>query len=277
MFYFVSNDTIHQALQCAMYLILIAHAILLYIKYTALPQFLQQTSNNMEEVSYIDTESSTEYESETPVDSESDSDNASNPLYEDSDYDSSDDHDDPLSPDEILFWTETITSSLDKKFDPNEKSISNSVFIVSPKSSKKPLVTCGTEHSVGYDLYWNKTTLVLAPGERKTVDIGIKIIQQGTHYWYTITPRSSATKMGLTIQNMPIIDPDYHGNIWLNLMNSGTDPIVIRRNTRFCQIVPFIRVPLDFLPTPLEAIENVNLDYTRTGGYGHTGGTISST
>lgn len=108
----------------------------------------------------------------------------------------------------------------------------------------------------------------LAPRERALVGTGVAVaIPQG--YAGLVHPRSGlATRHGLSIVNAPgTIDSGYRGEILVNLINLGTEPVHLRAGDRIAQllIVPVVTaefVPVDSLP------ESVRGDT----GHGSSGG-----
>lgn len=93
--------------------------------------------------------------------------------------------------------------------------------------------------AAGMDLRANVTTpVVLMPGERKLVGTGIALELNSTQY-AAIMPRSGlAHKFGISIVNSPgVVDGDYRGEIFVNLINLGHDAFTIERGDRIAQMI----------------------------------------
>ena len=110
--------------------------------------------------------------------------------------------------------------------------------------------------------------LVLAPGERRPVPTGLKlVIPDG--YELQVRPRSGlALKHLLTVPNSPgTIDSDYRGELMILLANLGDAPVTITRGMRIAQLVvaPVVR-------GRWVVVDAVDADTARgAGGFGSTG------
>lgn len=110
--------------------------------------------------------------------------------------------------------------------------------------------------------------LVLAPGERRPVPTGLKlVIPDG--YELQVRPRSGlALKHLLTVPNSPgTIDSDYRGELMILLANLGDAPVTITRGMRIAQLVvaPVVR-------GRWVVVDAVGADTVRgAGGFGSTG------
>ena len=110
--------------------------------------------------------------------------------------------------------------------------------------------------------------LVLAPGERRPVPTGLKlVIPDG--YELQVRPRSGlALKHLLTVPNSPgTIDSDYRGELMILLANLGDAPVTITRGMRIAQLVvaPVVR-------GRWVVVDAVDTDTVRgAGGFGSTG------
>jgi dUTP pyrophosphatase len=108
----------------------------------------------------------------------------------------------------------------------------------------------------------------LAPGARALVGTGIAIALP-LGYAAFVHPRSGlAAKLGVTTLNAPgTVDAGYRGEIRVNLVNHGAEPVVVRRGDRIAQLI-VQRVEqaeftvVDVLPESVRG----------TGGHGSTGG-----
>ena len=124
-----------------------------------------------------------------------------------------------------------------------------------------------TAGSSGLDLRANIVDkLILAPGEFKTIPVGIHIsIPPG--FEAQIRPRSGlAAKFGITVLNSPgTIDSDYRGEIKVPLINHGKEDFEITRGLRIAQmVISPVCTPTFSEITELEPTERGE------GGFGHT-------
>lgn len=110
----------------------------------------------------------------------------------------------------------------------------------------------------------------LAPGERRLVGTGVAVaIPQG--YAGLVHPRSGlAARHGLSIVNAPgTIDSGYRGEILVNLVNLGPEPVHLRAGDRIAQllVVPVVQaqfVPVDSLPESVRG----DTGHGSSGGFG---------
>lgn len=131
-----------------------------------------------------------------------------------------------------------------------------------------PLPAAMSLHAAGVDLPAAiKGSIVLAPGERKSVPTGFSIaLPPG--YEGQVRPRSGlALRHGITVANAPgTIDADYRGELCVILVNLGDKPVTIRRGDRIAQLIvaPVAR------PVWTEVSE-LPASRRGEGGFGHTG------
>jgi len=109
--------------------------------------------------------------------------------------------------------------------------------------------------------------LVLAPGARALVPIGLAIaLPEG--YEAQVRPRSGlALRHGITLPNSPgTIDSDYRGEIKVIVMNLGESAYTVKRGERIAQLVvaPVSRV----VWTEVDELASTRRG---EGGFGHTG------
>ena len=129
---------------------------------------------------------------------------------------------------------------------------------------KNLLPTRAHEHDAGLDLRCaHKVGVILRPGDRELVDTGVAVnIPAG--YVGLVHPRSGhAHKYGITVNNAPgTIDSGYVGNILVNLINHGRDPIEIKYGERIAQLlIQQVELP------ELEIVDS--LEATERGASGH--------
>ena len=137
-----------------------------------------------------------------------------------------------------------------------------------PHGKGLPLPAYATAGAAGMDAVAAvKDTMSLGPGGRFPVPLGFCMaIPEG--YEVQVRPRSGlALKHGISVPNSPgTIDSDYRGEVHALLINLGTEPFVIERGMRICQLVPaaVIRASLTVVDV-LDATER------GAGGFGSTG------
>lgn len=127
-----------------------------------------------------------------------------------------------------------------------------------------------TPGSAGLDLRacFDGEELEIAPGARAVIPSGIAVeaLISGVAGFVYSRSGLGAVK-GLTVaQGVGVIDPDYRGELVVWLLNTSSDPIVVKRGDRVAQLVfqPFAR---------LDPVEVQELSGTErgAGGFGHTG------
>lgn len=127
-----------------------------------------------------------------------------------------------------------------------------------------------TPGSAGLDLRacMEGEELCVAPGARVSVPAGIAVEPPDEDTAAFVYSRSGLGAVkGLTVaQGVGVIDPDYRGEICIWLLNTSTEPIVVRRGDRVAQLVfqPVRR------PRPVAA-DSLSDTERGAGGFGHTG------
>ena len=133
---------------------------------------------------------------------------------------------------------------------------------------KHLLPTRAHEHDAGLDLRCaHKFGVILQPGERMLVDTGVAVnIPAG--YVGLVHPRSGhAHKYGITVNNAPgTIDSGYVGNVLVNLINHGSEPVGLEYGERIAQLlVQQIELP------ELEIVDSLEATERGASGHGSTG------
>ncbi len=136
-----------------------------------------------------------------------------------------------------------------------------------PTNPDLPLPERATEHAAGYDVRSAEDEVVLAPGEIRLVSTGL-VMELPEGMECQVRPRSGlALKHGVTLPNSPgTIDPDYRGELWIIMQNTGPEPVTLRRGERVAQLV-FARFEA---PLVEEAVELSDTGRGQ-GGFGSTG------
>jgi len=103
-------------------------------------------------------------------------------------------------------------------------------------SEKAKVPTQATYSDAGYDLYSADEAYVLAPGERKLFKTNISTaIPHG--YYGRIAPRSwLAYKHGIDVL-AGVIDSGYRGDIWVILINFGTEDFPVNEGDKIAQFI----------------------------------------
>jgi dUTP pyrophosphatase len=137
-----------------------------------------------------------------------------------------------------------------------------------PGAEDLPLPAPATPGAAGLDLRAAVDgELVIEPGARALVPTGLRVaIPDG--YEGQVRPRSGlAWRHGITLPNTPgTIDCDYRGEVQVILLNTGREPVTVRRGDRIAQLVigPVVRARFE---------EVAELDATERGerGFGSSG------
>jgi dUTP pyrophosphatase len=139
-----------------------------------------------------------------------------------------------------------------------------------PGAGDLPLPAPATPGAAGLDLRAAVDgELVIEPGARALVPTGLRVaIPDG--FEGQVRPRSGlAWRHGITLPNTPgTIDCDYRGEVQVILLNTGREPVTVRRGDRIAQLVigPVVRARFE---------EVAELDATERGerGFGSSGWT----
>ena len=122
------------------------------------------------------------------------------------------------------------------------------------------------EGDAGIDLR-AKETVVLNPGEDKTIDTGF-YLEIPFGYFGMLVPRSSMGKKGLRLRNtVGIVDFGYHDSVKALVRNEGNEKIVIEQTERFCQLILIPHLVI----SDLNFKEKFDSENNRGGGFGSTG------
>ena len=137
-----------------------------------------------------------------------------------------------------------------------------------PGAEDLPLPAPATAGAAGLDLPAAlPEPLELAPGARVLVPTGFRVaIPPG--FEGQLRPRSGlALRHGLTLPNAPgTVDSDYRGELKVILLNTGSEPVVVRRGDRIAQLVIAPVVSAQW-----EEVEGLDPTDRGEGGFGHTG------
>lgn len=105
------------------------------------------------------------------------------------------------------------------------------------------------------------------PGERALVSTGL-LIAVPRDFEVQVRPRSGlAWNMGITLLNSPgTIDSDYRGEVKVNMVNHGEEPIDITHGMRIAQLVVSPVVQAYF-----QIVDRLGSTERGSGGFGSTG------
>ena len=115
------------------------------------------------------------------------------------------------------------------------------------------LPTRASPGSVGYDLY-SLNDMVLEPSSREIVSTGICATVPSGCYGRIATRSGLSVKYGIHV-GAGVIDPDYTGELKVNLFNLGTIPYEIKQGERIAQLIlekcmtPFVQEVSELKPT----------------------------
>jgi len=139
-----------------------------------------------------------------------------------------------------------------------------------PHSLGLALPSYATSGAAGMDLLAAITEpMVIAPGARVLVPIGLKIAIPSGHE-LQVRPRSGlALKNGIVLPNSPgTIDEDYRGELQVIVMNVGREPFIVERGMRIAQAVLAAVTRASW-----EETDSLDVTIRGEGGFGSTGTT----
>lgn len=130
------------------------------------------------------------------------------------------------------------------------------------------LPTRANEYAAGADLYADThEEIIVHPGERVAIPTGIAMQIPYGCGGFIFARSGLATRLGIRPSNcVGVIDPDYRGEVIVNLTCDDNEPQKIQPGERVAQLVI-----LHFEPMPY--VEDDHLDPTERGdgGFGSTG------
>lgn len=101
------------------------------------------------------------------------------------------------------------------------------------------------DDDTGWDLYVSDDVSV-APGEWKDVPCGVRVeLPKG--WWAMLTGRSSTLRRRGLLVSTGIIDHGYRGPLWAGVINVSKDQVVVRRDERIAQLIPFEHAPVHWM------------------------------
>jgi dUTP pyrophosphatase len=141
-----------------------------------------------------------------------------------------------------------------------------------PHAKGLPLPAYQTAGAAGMDLVAalaEDADATLAPGERAAIPTGI-IMAIPAGFEGQMRPRSGlARNHGIGLTNTPgTIDSDYRGEIFVLMINHGSEPFTVTRGMRIAQLV--IAPVIQAVIVPADTLDETSRG---NGGFGSTGRT----
>lgn len=113
----------------------------------------------------------------------------------------------------------------------------------------------------------NFESVFLREGERALIPTGLKV-SAPLGYQVDVRSRSGMPfKTGLIVGNgVGLVDPDYRGELFILLINTGDETVTINHGDKIAQIQVLPTLEIDIVEGELPPV-----DSTRVGGFGSTG------
>jgi len=122
----------------------------------------------------------------------------------------------------------------------------------------------GHSTDAGYDIYSPHTYIVPPRSVSQRINLGVGFeIPEG--YMGVIEARSSQGKIGISSAGK-IVDHKYTGYVHVTLVNNGSEPYVIKRGDRICQLL-LVKIGME----ELEEVDSFEITERGDGREGSTG------
>ena len=124
----------------------------------------------------------------------------------------------------------------------------------------------------GLDVFYTGEELVVAPGENRMLQTGLKFeIPHG--YMLQACNRGSMGAKHSLIVGAHIIDSGYDGEVFIDLHNIGKETKVIKKEQKIAQLVMIPVIPFRLLHVPEEQLyaDSVTISHRGAGALGSTG------
>ena len=119
----------------------------------------------------------------------------------------------------------------------------------------------------GFDLRSNNPNISIAPGQKVKIYTGVRMEIPVRHIGMVVPRSGLGSKYRLGLANtIGVIDSDYRGEIIVNLVNDGDEPVDINQFDRFCQLL-IVPVRIDTLRV-VDRLQGTDRD---EDGFGSTG------
>lgn len=156
----------------------------------------------------------------------------------------------------------TINNSMDKLVLKVKRNESAKRF---PLLGIKKAGDVGLDVCCTLDKYTDKCVKV-RPGERFLLPTGIRLeIPEG--YWASIEARSSTSKRSLIVPK-GVIDEGYRGELFAQIINVGTEDVIIEDGDRLVQIIMHKRHIDNFI---IDEVDELSNSERGESGFGSTG------
>lgn len=117
------------------------------------------------------------------------------------------------------------------------------------------------------DIVFNEDGFVIQPGARVLVPSGIQVdIEDKTTYLKAENKSGIASRLGL-ILGPCVVDADYHGEIYVGLINTSNKPVTLKYGQKFVQFIE-----QRYYSSPWVEVDHIDTNSERsTNGFGSTG------
>lgn len=135
-------------------------------------------------------------------------------------------------------------------------------------SETAQIPTRGTRDAAGLDLYADiKEEVIIHPGERVPISTGWAMQIPYGCAGYIFARSGKACKQGVRPSNcVGVIDPDYRGEVIVNLTCDDNDPQKVAPGERIAQLIV-----LHHEMMPVEEVDHLDPTERGDGGFGSTG------
>lgn len=119
----------------------------------------------------------------------------------------------------------------------------------------------------GYDLRSNNETVTIKPGAKVKISTGVKILIPRRHVGIILPRSGSGTKFRVGLANTAgVIDHGYTDEVYVFVVNNGTEDYKIEKYDRFCQL---LIVPVEL--GRLTVVDSLPVTARGDAGFGHSG------
>ena len=119
----------------------------------------------------------------------------------------------------------------------------------------------------GWDLRSNNPDLTIEPGQKIKIYTGVRMEIPVRHVGMVVPRSGLGSKYEISLANtVGIIDSEYRGEIIVNLVNKGSEPLEIKQFDRFCQLL-IVPVRID----TLRVVERLQGTERGDSGFGSSG------
>lgn len=109
-------------------------------------------------------------------------------------------------------------------------------------------------------------SMIIEPGQRVLIPTGVSL-EIPVGFWVALTARSSTSKLKLIVP-LGIIDQGYRGELFAQVINIGTEPVIVRHGDRLAQIIMYEAVAHK---TQIIEVDELASSERGATGFGSTG------